>query len=261
MQIASIFFSERHVVISASLRVLLLAAVLAGAPSDAAQGKFSDANVLGQWITFYYTKPEPQHVAEALLAASAKGFTKEGQKAPLFIGFTAGIFSKNPKSATALAEQLSSLPEVDQPMLVLGIWYSTYPEAKSLLERLARSMPKQKEMIDHLLANGRIGLLDLPLEQGPWVLDAMWGNFMATGDRAPVLRIISILPWINVRGDVPRLSIGGSARWSLILNAIQHKPVMAICKKELLSQQKEVGDVLREVIAEAEKDIRAGKSN
>ena len=241
-------------------RALLLAVALIGAPAHAVQGKFSDANALGQWIIYYYTKPEPQRVAEALLAASAKGFMKEGQKAPFFIGFAAGIFSKNPKLAPSLGEKLASLSEVDQPMLVLGIWYSTYPEAKQLLQRLSKSMPKQKEMIDHLLANGRLGLLDLPLEQGPWVLDALWGNFMATGDSAPVVRIISTLPWINVRGDVSRLSVGGSARWSLISNAIQHKPVMAVCKKELLSQQKDVGNVLREVIAEAEKDMLEGKT-
>ncbi|MCA3026073.1 MAG: hypothetical protein ING37_09355 [Rhodocyclaceae bacterium] len=241
--------------------LLLAAALIVGAPAFASQGKFADANALGRWITYYYTKPEPQRVAEALLSASAKGFMKEGQKAPFFIGFTAGIFSKNPTSAPSVGEKLASLSEVDQPMLVLGIWYSTYPEAKQLLQRLSKAMPKQKEMIDHLLANGRLGLLELPLEQGPWVLDALWGNFMATGDSAPVVRIISALPWINVRGDISRLSVGGSARWSLISNAIQHKPVMAVCKKELLSQPKEVVELLRDVIAEAEKDMREGKTN
>ena len=121
-------------------------------------------------------------------------------------------------------------------------------------------MPKHKEMIDNLLANGRPSLLELPVEQGPWVLDALWGYFMATGDDAPVVRIISALPWVNVRGDVSRLLVGGAARWSLISNAIQHKPVMTVCRKELASQPNEVTDVLREVIAEAEKDMKEGKT-
>ena len=185
---------------------------------------------------------------------------KNGQKAPPFIGFVAGVISRNPSKAESLAEQLTSLPEADQPVVILGIWYSTYPEAKPLLERLTQSMPKHKEMIDHLLANGRPSLMELPLEQGPWVLDALWGNFMATGDDAPVARIITALPCINVRGDVPRLLVGGAARWSLISNAIQHKPVMAACRKALTSQPKEVADVLREVIAEAEKDMMEGKT-
>jgi len=244
----------------AIVRLLLLAIALVCSPAFAAEGRFSDANSLGRWITYYYSNPEPHRVAEAIRAASSQGFMKNGQKAPPFIGFIAGVVSKNPSMAQSLAEQLTSLPEVDQPVLILGVWYSTYPEAKPLLERLTKSMPKHKEMIDHLLANGRPTLLELPLEQGPWVLDALWGNFMATGDDAPVARIISALPWINVRGDVSRLLVGGAARWSLISNAIQHKPVMTTCRKALTSQPKEVTDVLREVIAEAEKDMKEGKA-
>ncbi|RJX32775.1 MAG: hypothetical protein C4516_03275 [Oxalobacter sp.] len=185
---------------------------------------------------------------------------KDGRRAPPFIGFVAGVISKNPSTAQSLAEQLVSLPEVDQPVLILGIWYSTYPEAKPLLKRLAQSMSKHKKMIDHLLANDRPSLLELPLEKGSWVLDALWGDFMATGDDAPIVRIISALPWINVRGDTSRLLVGGAARWSLISNAIQHKPVMAVCQRELASQPGEVTAVLREVIAEAEKDMREGKT-
>lgn len=245
---------------NAILRSLLFVAALVCSPVFAAAQDFADAEALGRWITYYYTKPEPHRVAEAIRAASAQGFMKNGQKAPPFIGFIAGVMSKNPSMAESLAEQLTSLPEVDQPVLILGVWYSAYPEAKPLLERLTKSMPKHKEMIDHFLANGRPSLLELPLEQGPWVLDALWGNFMATGDDAPVTRIISALPWINVRGDVPRLLVGGAARWSLISNAIQHKPVMAACRKALISQTKEVTEVLREVIAEAEKDMREGKT-
>ncbi|MBV6407128.1 MAG: hypothetical protein EFKGCFLK_00681 [Rhodocyclaceae bacterium] len=245
---------------TAIVRLLFLAVALVCPPAFAAEGNFSDANALGRWITYYYSNPEPHRVAEAIRAASSQGFMKNGQKAPPFIGFIAGVMSKNPSIAQSLAEQLTSLPEVDQPVLILGVWYSAYPEAKPLLERLTKSMPKHKEMIDHLLANGRPSLLELPLEQGPWVLDALWGNFMATGDDAPVARIISALPWVNVRGDVSRLLVGGAARWSLISNAIQHKPVMTTCRKELTSQPKEVTDVLREVIAEAEKDMKEGKT-
>lgn len=242
------------------VRVLLLACVLVNFPVLAVEENFTDANALGRWITYYYSKPEPERVAEAIRAASSQGFIENGKNAPPFIGFIAGVMSKNPSMAQSLAEQLTSLPEADQPMLVLGVWYSAYPDAKPLLERLKKSMPTHEEMINHLLANGRPGLLDLPLEQGPWVLDALWGNFMATGDDAPVVRILSALPWINVRGDVSRLLVGGAARWSLISNAIQHKTVMATCRKELANQPKEVSEVLREVIAEAEKDMKEGKT-
>jgi hypothetical protein len=244
---------------NAVLRSLLIAVALVCSPAFAAVEKFTD-DALGRWITYYYVKPEPDRVAEAIRSASSKGFMEAGQKAPPFFGFIAGVISKNPAIAQRLVEQLKSLPIADQPALVLGLWYSTYPEAKPLLEQLRKSMPEHKDMIDNMLANGRPSLLELPLEQGPWVLDALWGYFMATGDDAPVARIISALPWVNVRGDTSRLVVGGAARWSLISNAIQHKPIMAACRKELASRPKEVTDVLREVIAEAEKDMKAGKT-
>lgn len=237
----------------------LFTIALACSSAYAADENFNDAEKLGRWITYYYSKPEPQHLTEAILAASSQGFMKNGKKAAPFIGFIAGVVSKNPSIAQPLAEQLASLSEVDQPVVILGIWYSTYPEAKLLLERLSKSMPHHKAMIDHLLANGRPGLLELPLEQGPWVLDALWGYFMATGDNAPVVRIISALPWVNVRGDVSRLLVGGAARWSLISNAIQHERVMTVCRNESASQSGEVTEVLREVIASAEKDMKEGK--
>jgi len=245
---------------NAILRSLPFIAALVCSPVFAAEQDFANAEALGRWITYYYTKPEPHRVAEAIRTASSQGFMKNGQKAPPFIGFIAGVMSKNPSMAQSLAEQLTSLPEVDQPVLILGVWYSVYPEAKPLLERLTESMPKHKEMIAHLLANGRPSLLDLPLEQVSWVLDALWGNFMATGDDAPVIRIITALSWINARGDVPRLLVGGAARWSLISNAIQHKPVLTACQKALASQPTEVTEVLREVMSEAEKDIVEGKT-
>ena len=157
----------------AILSSLLIAFTLACSPAFAAVEEFADAGALGRWITYYYSKPEPHRVAEAIRAASTKGFMQNGQKAPPFIGFIAGIVDKNPAIVPSLADQLGSLPTVDQPVLILGIWYSAYPEAKPQLARLRASMPKHKEVIDHLLANGRPSLLELPLEQGPWVLDAL----------------------------------------------------------------------------------------
>jgi hypothetical protein len=239
--------------------LVLLVLALSSAPVHA-QDDFSSPEVLGRWMTYYYVNPQPHRVADAIQAASSRGFMRNGQNAPPFIGFLAGVISKTPATAQSLAGQLASLPEADQPVLILGIWYSSLGEAKPLLEQLARSMPKHREMIDHLLAHGRPGLLEIPLEQGPWVLDALWGNFMATGDDAPVVRIISALPWINVRGDVPRLLVGGAARWSLISNAVQHERAMAVSREQLALQPKEVREVLLQVIAEAEKDLRQGRT-
>jgi hypothetical protein len=222
-------------------------------------GDFPDIDALSHWISYYYTDPQPHRVVDALRAASAHGLTREGQNVEPFFGFLAGIFSKNHSMVEAMAEELVSLPEVDQSILVMGIWYSSYPEAKRLLGQLRDSMPKQAASIDYLLKGGQMGVTDLPPEQGPWVLDALWGNFMATGDHAPVIRVMSVLPWVNVRGDTQQLLVGGAARWSLISNAIQHKAVMAMCREQVAKQPKDVADELLRVIAEAEDEMKGGK--
>ena len=90
------------------------------------------------------------------------------------------------------------------------------------------------------------------------VLDALWGYFMATGDDAPVVRIMAALPWMEVRGDIPRLSVGGAAKWSLTSNAAQHERVLRICRAQLSRQPKDVATVLRQVIQEAEEDLKKG---
>ena len=96
----------------------------------------------------------------------------------------------------------------------------------------------------------------IPLEQGAWVLDALWGNFMATGNKAPVQRIMTTLPWIDVKGDVNRLLIGGAARWSLTSNAVQHQRVLQFCEEEVSAQPKDVAAKLREVIANVRKELQ-----
>ena len=97
----------------------------------------------------------------------------------------------------------------------------------------------------------------IPLEQGAWVLDALWGNFMATGNKAPVQRIMTTLPWIDVKGDINRLLIGGAARWSLTSNAVQHQRIMQFCEEDVSTQSKKVAAKLREVIANAKKELES----
>ena len=242
-------------------RLIVVALAVTCSIAVAAPEKFSDAQTLSRWITYYYVSPQPQRVGEAIRAASSKGFMNEGKNAPPFIGFVAGALHKTPAIAPSLVETLGSLRKADQPVVILGIWYSGHPQAKDILQRLSKSRPAHKELIARLLANAPLGVLDLPLEQGPWVLDTLWGYFMATGDDAPVARIITALPWVNVRGDVPRLLVGGAARWSLVSNAIQHERVMAVCRKEAASSSREdARRVLAEVIATAEKEMKEGKT-
>jgi len=92
------------------------------------------------------------------------------------------------------------------------------------------------------------------LENGAWVLDALWGNFMATGSKKPVERIMAVLPWVDVKGDTSRLLVGGAAQWSLTSNAIQHDLVFKFCEAEIKMQSKAIALKLQEVLEVARKE-------
>jgi hypothetical protein len=234
---------------TAALACLAASLTLAAAPM------FSSREALVQWFTYYYQKPEPAKVGDAMAEASRRGLYRGGTNAPPWFGFLAGALAKSPMTAAATVKRLATLPESDQPIAVFGIWYSGLPQTKPLLEQVARDMPAQKGIVEQLSATAAPRMIDIPLEQGGWVLDMLWGNFIATGDEAPILRIISALPWSQTRGNSARMTVGGSARWSLTANAALHPRVMEICRREVKSQPPEVARVLADVIRNAEDEI------
>ena len=237
--------------LTAALACLAASLVLAAAPM------FPSREALVQWFTYYYQKPEPAKVGDAMVEASRRGLYRGGTNAPPWFGFLAGALAKSPMTASATVKRLAALPESDQPIVVFGIWYSGLPQTKSLLEQVARDMPAQKQTVEQISANAAPRMTDIPLEQGGWVLDMLWGNFIATGDEAPVLRIISALPWSQARGNSARMTVGGSARWSLTANAALHPRVMEICRQQAKLQPPQVARVLDDVIRSAEDEIRA----
>lgn len=238
------------------LRMTAAFACLAAALALAAPPMFASREELVQWFTYYYRKPEPAKVGDAMAEASRRGLYRGGKNAPPWFGFLAGALAKSPMAAAATVKRLAALPEDDQPIVVFGIWYSGLPQTRALLQQVARDMPAQKAIAEQLAATAAPRMTDIPLEQGGWVLDMLWGNFIATGDEAPILRIISALPWARTRGDSARMSVGGSALWSLTANAALHPRVMEICRQQAKTQPPEVSRTLADVIRNAEGEMR-----
>ena len=114
---------------------------------------------------------------------------------------------------------------------------------------------------------------ELSVDQGPFVLDSLWGYYAATGYHEPVLRIISALPWSNdIRGSnkfswskvraafsdeegkdaVRKITAGHMAKWTLAANAERDRGLIALYKMEIKYQPREVVGPLQEVIDAAE---------
>ena len=137
-------------------------------------------------------------------------------------------------------------------MVILGIWYSGAPDSLPMLQRIGERYPVQAESVRKFRAEPPVRMTPSNADGGLTHLDGLWGYFMATGDEAPVIRVIETLKWASIRGDIRKLAVGGAARWSLTSNAVQHSRVLEICKAQVPLQPPAVASVLREVIAKAE---------
>lgn len=200
-------------------------------------------------------------MADAMLALGKQGAFKDPATAAPFVGFLAGALSRNHAMAPATIRRLGALPPDQQPVVILGLWYSGHPEVKKLLAGLAKDMPEQRSMIGDLSRSTPPKLTDLPLDRDPWILAALWGNFMATGDEAPVLRVIDALPFTMIaQGDPQRLAMGHTAEWSLSSNAARHPRVMEILRRQAAARRGPMANMLNRTIAGAEAAIKQGKA-
>jgi hypothetical protein len=176
---------------------------------------FQSQDDFSKWMTFYYQKPDPARFPEAVEYMSESGLLdNENALAPSF-GFLAGVFHDNPQQLEGWIKQLDSLNEPHLGVVVLGLWYANLPDSQKRVYAFLEKHQNLKQRFGYLYKGSPMPVEKIPLEQGAWVLDALWGNFMATGNKIPVQRIMTTLPWIDVKGDINRLLIGGAARWSL----------------------------------------------
>lgn len=235
------------------LSIMLWLVAIAPAMADTS---FKSQEDFSRWLTFYYQKPEPNRIPDAVRYMSKSGVLDNNDAiAPIF-GFLSGTFRDNPDEMASWVNQLSSLKEHHFGVVILGVWYAALPESRKMVYALLEKHPKLKTYFAFLYTGDPMSVEQIPLEEGPWVLDALWGKFMATGNSAPVERIITTLPWIDVKGDTSRLLIGGAANWSLTSNAVQHKRVLDICERVAQTQGAEVSAKLEEVIKNAKQELQ-----
>lgn len=221
-----------------------------------ASASFQSQDDITNWFTFYYQKPDPSKIPGAIEYLSQSGMLdRKNAISPIF-GFLAGSFKNNPEQVGGWVDRLSALKESHLGVVVLGLWYADLPDSQQRVYALLDQHPDVKVQFRFLYQGVPMPVEKIPLEQGPWVLDALWGNFMATGNKAPVVRIMQALPWIDTKGDINRLLIGGAARWSLTSNAVQHQRVLGFCEVEVENQPKEVAEKLREVITSAKQELK-----
>ena len=215
--------------------------------------EFASADAMLAWIDRYHLEATPQRLPEAVRAMVRLGLLKDPEKAGLFVGFMAGVFSDQPKDAEKHIVKMFPMPPEDQGALILAVVYSGLPDWKEIATRqLVERMPARQVMLRKHLYGKFVPLLQVPLNSGVEMLDTLWGFYLATGRTEPIVRMMSALPWSKDKKDVTRLTIGGVAKWTLATNASRDKGLLDTLRRALPSQTKEVQEPLREVIKAAE---------
>ncbi len=230
-----------------------LMALLLIADSALAEQNFESAEDIEKWMDNYHINPQPQTLPPAIKYLSSSGVLDNNSAKPPVFGFLASAFQNYPDEKAGWIQNLDSLNEKHLDVIVYGLWFADLDNTQEWIDPILDKHPGLKEKLAHLLKTSPTPLLEIPLIQGPWVLDALWGGFFASGASPPVRRIISTLVWLDAKDSRRKMLIGGAAKWSLQSNARQHPKVMKICEEELKVQPKEIADHLRDIIESAKK--------
>jgi hypothetical protein len=193
-----------------------------------AEERFSSQEEVGKWFMHYYLEPEPDRIPAALRYLSKYGALDKASALPGVFGFLSGFFSTDPSEVNRITSALGALPDNHFSVVLLGLWYANLPSSQARVYEFLDSNENFENKLAYLRNGKPMALHAIPLEQGPWILDALWGEFFATGESSPVERISEALPWSEAKGDAGRLVIGEAAKWSLSSNAFQHERVKEI---------------------------------
>jgi hypothetical protein len=230
-----------------TLSTIILLVALAN--SAIAKDQFSSQEQFSKWLTYYYLNPEPNRVASAVRYMSESGALNNAKVMPPIFGFLSGVIASKPSISASLLNSLNDIPENHYGVVILGVWYSNLPNSQEEVYRALDGNEKLNTQFEYLRKGKPMALHTIPLEQGPWVLDALWGDYSATGNAKSVERISEALEWSEIKGDIGRLLVGGAAKWSLSSNAAQHKRVKEILLN--LSNRYPDNKHLKEVLARA----------
>lgn len=210
--------------------------------------EFAAPEQILRWINGYRLKPEPRRLAEAVRAMSRTGVFRDPESAGVYIGFTAGVIGSDPAQAEARVATLFPMPPEEQVIIVKAIAYSGLADWKGLLGRTAERMPARRVVIDRHLTGKAPTLLELGLDSGPLVLDALWGFYFATGSEVHAMRIIAALGWSKESKDLEKLTAAGMAKWTLAANATRDHELLLLLRRQLQLQPKETRAVLSDLI-------------
>jgi hypothetical protein len=166
---------------------------------------------------------------------SKSAFLSNPDTEPPTVAFLSRVIAANPDKIAEWMTTLADLPASDRETLFRAIWLSDAKEGKRYLEEKGVTKYLKKPTPD---------ILKIEIDS-PDVLDMLWGYFFATGDDAPIRRIVSAFNYGEYAGALKRYSTPGATEedkkhaeyeaifrvttWSLRSNCRKHPRVKECC--------------------------------
>ncbi|MGI9382619.1 MAG: hypothetical protein ACR2PO_05655, partial [Methyloligellaceae bacterium] len=242
----------------------------AATPPTAQHPDFASAERLLDWVSNYRDRPELWKVPAAVHAMHDHGLFQDEEQRWFCAGFIAGVLGTNPNDGPKLVPEMFPMPAKEQEVIIRAIAYSGRPDWRDLLEKHAAKMPLRQPLIDDFLNGRRPTLQDLELDLGgAQAVYAHWGYYVASGQHAPVVRVMQALKWSKGSDEqgffgklisgwgaddnaFDKITTGGTAKWTLASYAERDRELIGLYRAEVPNQPEEIAKPLKDVIEAAE---------
>ena len=229
--------------------ILILGAIML-APNFAFCEVMTEAQ-LSEWMAYYYLNPAPDEVPTAIAVMRRDAVFANDEAYAGVTSFLSVIFAANPERLSGWVDSLNDLTTRESQALASSLWLAGTEQARESLTMLAeRGGDEPAPFIQELLETPVTPIETFEITTVA-ILYMLWGAFTASGAEIYVERIISALPYREVRDDTTKLAIGGAAMWSLTAVAIQHDKVFDICVEQKSVQKPDIAKFLDEILSTA----------
>jgi len=169
--------------------------LLLSVPANAGIKGFDSEEQFHKWYTYYYLHPEPEQIPSAIRYYVGSRFYQDKNSRAFMATFFASLFKQNAEVLGNTYEVIGQSESEDAKIFfVYTLWAADTQDSRAFLAQA--KIDWTAVQVQQLLAEmvGRIP--DKPLEDpvdSPADLDRLWAMFQATGEAAPVRKIISVL--------------------------------------------------------------------
>lgn len=221
-----------------TIKATLLASLLIAFSSLSAHSAPVD-----DWIMHYYEKPTPDRFVAEVRGLSKAGHLSDPKASQLIAVFLGRVMAANPTQVASWLVQLSDLKGGDRQTILAAAHLSDTRQAQMYLARQPEGDTYRARPVDIRHREAKTAS----------DLDMLWADFFATGEVAPIRRIVGALNYGTNAGALDRYATSAksetdraaaafdavfkAAMWSLASNAAQHLRVRQALENMYLSSE------------------------